>query len=257
MITALTAAGAVTAPAAAAVESFLEPADYRRLDRRGRGPHELAHLLELGHHGLALYAELLRELVNPDLRHYAPLPGPSQGPLKPDHQPIRRIVAPGRRQFMPFIALCSSSAHSFSTCFPYRFSVVPSVLRYEASEATSSEPGTRNARENARRRCASSKHARQGCRYAPRPGCRALGSGTIPPPAATTRSMLDFATRALQPTQERRGIFPGAGSSARAVIACQVYPVSLPAARRKVTSGSGVGGGPRRLRGAGRLGSAR
>jgi hypothetical protein len=29
---------------------------------------------------------------------------------------------------VPFIALCSSSAHSFSTCFPYRFSVVSSVL---------------------------------------------------------------------------------------------------------------------------------
>jgi hypothetical protein len=79
MFTALAAAGAVTAPAAAAVESFLEPAYYRRLDRRGRGTHELAHLLELGHDGLALYAELLRELVNSDLRHYAPLPAHPRG----------------------------------------------------------------------------------------------------------------------------------------------------------------------------------
>jgi hypothetical protein len=53
-------------------ECFLEPADDRRLDRRRRRSHELAHFLELGHHGLALYAELLSELVYPDLRHCAP-----------------------------------------------------------------------------------------------------------------------------------------------------------------------------------------
>ncbi len=67
-------------------ERFLEPADHRRLDRGGRRPHELAHFLELGHHGLALNAELFRELVYPDLRHYAPStrsgsPGPS-GPAR-------------------------------------------------------------------------------------------------------------------------------------------------------------------------------
>jgi hypothetical protein len=65
---------------AAAVECFLKPADHRRLDRRGRGTHELAHFFELGHDSLALYSELLCEFVNPDLRHYAPLLGPSQGP---------------------------------------------------------------------------------------------------------------------------------------------------------------------------------
>ncbi|MDX6421359.1 MAG: hypothetical protein QOG28_5979, partial [Trebonia sp.] len=79
----------------AAVECFLEPADHRRLDRRGRGTHELAHLFELGHDSLALYPELLCEFVNPDLRHYAPLLGPSQGPSKPDHQPIRCIGCSG------------------------------------------------------------------------------------------------------------------------------------------------------------------
>ena len=54
----------------------LELADHRRLDRRGRRTHELAHLLELGHDDLALYAELLGELVDPDLRHCTPLLGP-------------------------------------------------------------------------------------------------------------------------------------------------------------------------------------
>jgi hypothetical protein len=93
-------------------ERFFEPANDRRLDRRRRRTDELAHFLELGHHGLALYTELLREFVNPDLRHYAPLLGPDL----PDHLPgpSRRsgaARAPGRRQPVVFIALCSSSAH--------------------------------------------------------------------------------------------------------------------------------------------------
>jgi len=46
--------------------------DHRRLDRRRRRTHELAHLLELGHDDLALYTELLGELVDPDLRHCTP-----------------------------------------------------------------------------------------------------------------------------------------------------------------------------------------
>ena len=91
----------------------------------------------------------------------------------------------------------------------------------------SSEPGTRSARGNTRRRCASSRHAKLGCRYAPRPGCRAWGSGTIPFPATTRRSKLDFAARALQPTQVRSGFFPVSGSSARAVITFLVYRVTM------------------------------
>jgi hypothetical protein len=99
--------------------------------------------------------------------------------------------------------------------------------RYEASGAVSSEPETRSARENTRRRCASSKHARLGCRYAPLPGCRAWGSGTMPFPATTRRSKLDFAARALHPTQVRTGFFPVSGSSTRAVIAYLVYRVAM------------------------------
>ena len=78
----------------AAGERFLEPANHRRLDCRGRRTHELAHFFELSHDGLALYSELLREFVNPDLRHYAPLLGPPPGHL-PDHQPIRGIACSG------------------------------------------------------------------------------------------------------------------------------------------------------------------
>ena len=99
--------------------------------------------------------------------------------------------------------------------------------RYEASGAVSGEPGTRSARENTRRRCASSKHARLGCRYAPLPGCRAWGSGTITSPAATRRSKLDLAARPLHPTQVRTGFFPVSGSSVRAVIASLVYRVAV------------------------------
>jgi len=98
--------------------------------------------------------------------------------------------------------------------------------RYEVSGAVSSEPATRRARGNTRRRCASSKHARLGCRYAPLPGSRAWGSGTMPSPATTRRSKLDFAARALHPTQVRTGFFPVSGSSARAVIASLVYRVA-------------------------------
>jgi hypothetical protein len=98
--------------------------------------------------------------------------------------------------------------------------------RYEASGVVSSAPETRRARGNTRRRCASSKHARLGCRYAPLPGCRAWGSGTMPSPATTRRSKLDFAARALHPTQVRRGFFPVSGNSTRAVIASLVYRVA-------------------------------
>ena len=68
--------GALSLLAPFGAESFLEPAHDRRLDRRGRRTYELTHFLELDHHGLALNTELFREFVNPDLRHYAPLPGP-------------------------------------------------------------------------------------------------------------------------------------------------------------------------------------
>ena len=96
-------------------ECFLEPADDWRLNRGGRRSHELAHFLELGHHGLALYAELLRELVYPDLRHCAPSTwSGSAGPVKP----VGAARAPSG------VSLCCSSPHAhrsfiaISACFP-------------------------------------------------------------------------------------------------------------------------------------------
>ena len=75
-----------------ACKFIFEPADYRRLNCRGRRPDKLTHLLELGHYGLALYAELLSEFVNPDLRHCAPSTRPgSTGPVS---QPGQRVLRP-------------------------------------------------------------------------------------------------------------------------------------------------------------------
>ena len=96
-----------------ACEFVFESADYRRLDRRGRGPDKLAHLLELGHHGLALYAELFREFVNPNLRHCAP----STRPGFPGLSAGRGSACSVRRQLVLFIAACSSGAHYKSAFF--------------------------------------------------------------------------------------------------------------------------------------------
>ncbi len=67
---------------ALAAELVFKSANYGRLDRGGRRTDKLAHFLELGHHGLALYPELFREFVYPDLRHCAP----SVGPAPPGHR---------------------------------------------------------------------------------------------------------------------------------------------------------------------------
>src|SRR5215472_9917004 len=132
---------------------------------------------------------------------------------------------------MLFIALCSSSAHklldllsvqvSVASSFASRPNIAGSVRRRQlcyarvtaserwvTSASTASGPGTRSARGNARRRRASSKHSKLGCRYAPRPGSLAWGSGMTWSPIATRRSRLDFAARSLQPTHVRTGAVP-------------------------------------------------
>ena len=159
----------------------------------------------------------------------------------PDHQPIRCIACSGSASAravhrLVLIERSLASRPAFRTGFrcvqrasrhrrPLRvrhrkvcYARVSDRERYEASGAALSGPVMRSARGNARRRCASSKHARLGCRYAPRPGCRAWGSGTMSPPATTRRSRLDFAARSLQPTQVRTGKLPGSGRSVRTVI---------------------------------------
>ena len=165
----------------------------------------------------------------------------------PDHQPIRGIVCSGSASAravhrLVLIERSLASRPAFLTGFRWVqrasrhrqpllarrrqlcYARVSVCERYEASGAALSEPVARSARENARRRCASSKHAWLGCRYAPRPGCRAWGSGTMSSPAVTRRSRLDLAVRSLHPTQVRTGKLPGPGSSDRTAIP----PISLP-----------------------------
>jgi hypothetical protein len=182
-------------------EFVFEPAHYRRLDRRGRGPDKLTHFLELGHHGLALDAELLSELVYPDLRHCAPSTRPGNtGPAS-----RRGRACSVRRQFVLFIAACSSSAHRKFSLLSSRPADGCSPDRYSVTLLAGKGAGRRRARENAFRRWARSKHARLGCRYAPRPGCRAVMSGTIWSPAATRRISSCLAARAPHPMQVRTG----------------------------------------------------
>jgi hypothetical protein len=111
-------------------ERFLEPSHDGRLDRRGRRPYEFAHFLELGHHGLALDPELLREFVHPNLRHCAP----STWPGCPDPRTDRGSACSGRRQLVLFIAAYSSGAHrnlsllsSGASCRPRRTLASPDV----------------------------------------------------------------------------------------------------------------------------------
>lgn len=136
---------------------------------------------------------------------------------------------------MVIIAACSSSAHqlldllsdrcsffAFTACCPARlfrreqcYAGDSAPQRYSASGSKLSDPAVRKARGNARRRRARSRHARLGCRYAPRPGSRACGSGWMTSPTATRRSRLDFSARSLQPTQVRITGIPEAGRSVR------------------------------------------
>jgi hypothetical protein len=89
------------------------------------------------------------------------------------------------------------------------------VPRYSATRPAGSVCGRRRARASALRRWARSKHARLGCRYAPLPGSREVRSGTISPPATTTRINSGLAARTPQPTHVRMGDTGRAGCSRR------------------------------------------
>jgi hypothetical protein len=120
--------------------------------------------------------------------------------------------------------------------------------RNSTNAPASGTPGTRNARPRARRRCASARHARSGCRCAPRPGNLRAGSGTRRNPAlaeptplltATNRSSSDAGARCRQPTQVRTtGAFrtcvarPEAAVNAR----CVTGQSSVPGPARVVAS---------------------
>ena len=231
---------------------FLEPPDHRCLYRRGRRSYELAHFLELVHDGLALDTELFREFVNPDLRHYAPSRPSPLDPL-PDPGPGRacsgRASAYGHHRRV-LIERSSASRPAFrqvfllgvTACCPARlfrreqcYAEPSAPQRYSASGSRLSDPAVRSARGNARRRRARSRHARLGCRYAPRPGSRACGSGWMTSPAATRRSRLDFSARSLQPTQVRVTGIPEVCRSVRTAIPLTSLPCPhVPDTRRNL-----------------------
>jgi len=214
---------------------LLEPPDHGRLYRRGCRSYELAHFLELVHDGLALDTELLREFVNPDFRHYAPSRPSPLDPL-PDPSPGRACSGPASaygHHRRVLIERSSASRPAFrqvfllalTACCPARlfrrqqcYSGDSAPQRYSARPARLSDPAVRSARGNARRRRARSRHTGLGCRYAPRPGSRACGSGWMTSPTATMRSRLDLAARSLQPTQVRVTGVPGACCSDRSAI---------------------------------------
>jgi hypothetical protein len=153
---------------------------------------------------------------------------------------------------MVIIAACSSSAHLLDllsdrysllviNLLPYCQPVARPAERYSASKARLSGPSVRNARGNVRRRRASSRHARLGCRYAPRPGSRACGSGRMSSPAATRRSRLDLTARSLQPTQVRVTGMPADRLPARCSVRTVIPLTSLPRPR---TPGTGADHAP-------------
>lgn len=96
---------------------------------------------------------------------------------------------------------CSDAAGAAGTSL-----CAPSQVR---TALQSTGPSMRKAREMARRRSASSRHASVGCRCAPRPALLPAASGTTarvaPSPSATTRRRSDFAACSRQPTQVRTG----------------------------------------------------
>jgi hypothetical protein len=114
-------------------ECFLEPADNRRLDCGGRRSHELAHFLELGHHGLALYAELLRELVYPDLRHCAP--STRSGSAGPVNRSGQRVLRPASASAVHRRMLIGRSSQS-QPAFPGRVATAVCVTSPSLSART-------------------------------------------------------------------------------------------------------------------------
>ena len=133
-----------------------------------------------------------------------------------------------------------------------------SPARYSATLPAGNGAGRRRARGSALRRWARSKHARLGCRYAPRPGSRMVTSGTISSPAATRRTKFGLAARSPHPMQVRTGTaclassLQGLGVSATCcgVTVCRAAESS--AIRRRATRTSATS-----CRGTGRGGSRR
>jgi len=164
-------------------ERFLEPADDRRLDRGGRRPHELAHFLELGHHGLALYAELLREFVYPDLRHCAP--STRSGSAGPVSRSGQRVLRPASASAVHRRMLIGRSSQS-QPALPGPGCPGPAVL----PRPTRPRPSVRDPADHCpavNYPAATGQDTRQACRSRPVPAVAA--PARMPVGAALPRSI--------------------------------------------------------------------
>ncbi len=100
----------------------------------------------------------------------------------------------------------------FATCSLDRDDRAAELLRHtRPPPETSGEPVIRNARTNARRRIAASRHCRSGCNHAPRPPGRLPAESTVtaqlpvPSRTAASRSRSTANSRFRQPTHVRTG----------------------------------------------------
>ncbi len=119
---------------------------------------------------------------------------------------------------------------------------------WSRTRAVSSGPRTRNARGNAERRSARSRHSGTGCNHAPLPGSRRRGSGTTAPSTTTTLSRPPASARVRHPTHVRTGPTAdarsvtgagraGAGTEPRTASKCSAAPGRPPPARAPGPSG--------------------
>ena len=229
-------------------------ADDRRLDGRRRRSDELTELVELGHDDLALDSELLGQLVDPDLGHCSPHPGPSL--VRPDRQYVGMLIGACSSRGHHVVDLPSSGGAAEVPRTPCAGCAGrtgragrAAASRYPRTRSLSSGPGRRKARGNALRRSARSRQPRSGCRCAPRPGDRPAGSGVTDPSTTTSRRSSSLAARARQPTQVRRGrarttgrpvstgVYASAGRSASASAAAAGSPSEPGTAPSGTTSG--------------------
>ncbi len=212
--------------------------------------------MKLGEHGLALDAELLRQLVYAGLACHCTPHSEVGGQLPLD----LTLALEGRsfcrlhRVLMSVVLPCWSGVGGPTIgCFER--------LTNSLSGPVSTTPATRNARPKARRRSAIARQVGSGCRCAPRPGCRRSGSGstlkTASPDSfrlsgsapfstamcskamcltATTRSNSKAGARLRQPTQVRTGdarlttaqVYPAYAVNASAVLLALVQPEAGP-----------------------------
>jgi hypothetical protein len=103
----------------------------------------------------------------------------------------------------------SRCAHVLRYLFCCRVHRALQLLKCSNTAVVSGEPVMRNARANARRRIAASRHCGSGCNQAPRPGsflARSTVTACSPfPSTATTRSSSTASSRFRQPTHVRTG----------------------------------------------------